>query len=146
MMKRIISYVYYYGTVCPLHMIFELERVSTNLQCDGDGLALVNVTSKNYNTVPEPNGKQSDAGGIDLVPARLRPPVTLYGMHQLLARIHTYCQYHVHFCCFQSDFIGYYSQGIRQQIITNPENTHHLEDGIFSPKPIVIGATARAPR
>ena len=43
MLKRITSYVYYYGTVCRLHMIFELERVSTNLQCDGDGLALVKV-------------------------------------------------------------------------------------------------------
>ena len=43
-------------------------------------------------------------------------------MYQFLTRLHTYCQYHVYFCCFHSDFIYYCSRGIHQQVITNSES------------------------
>ena len=115
-------------------MIFELERVSTNLQCDGDGLALVKVNIQKIQLehcartewkAVRRRWYRSGSGSVTTIGDTVwNEPVT--GQ-------------------FQSD-IGYYSQGIRQQIITNPENAHHLEDGIFSPKPIVIRATAHAPR
>ena len=128
MLKRITSYVYYHGTVCRLHMIFEFERVSTNLQCDGDGLALVKVKHPKDTTLCQ-NRMGSSPTPVVSICFRVG-----YDHRWHCMECTSYWPEYIHIvnimyisAVFSQISFGYHSQGIHQQIISNPENAHHLD-------------------